>query len=193
MAGAALQASAEGFLTVVVHSHVFFLTRDPVSVPIARRRVRTCVVGWGPLLDADTRLALDTVTTELVTNAVRHTQRPMLTVAVYVSVRLRRVLVEVYDGSIALPRRRRAGADAESGRGLELVECLALAHGAELTERGKRVWAELALPEQPVTRRQLLAGPRRAVRAALRVIPRPGRSPIRPPFAPGSTRPRTAA
>ncbi|MFJ3216722.1 ATP-binding protein [Kitasatospora sp. NPDC086801] len=193
MAGAALQASAEGFLTVVVHSHVFFLTRDPVSVPIARRRVRTRIVSWGVLLDEDTRLALDTVTSELVANAVRHTQAPMLTVAVYVNVRLRRALVEVYDGSTALPRRRRAGADAERGRGLELVEYLALAHGAERTERGKRVWAELALPEQPVTRRQLLAVPCRAVRAALRVLPRPGRAPIRPPFAPGTTRPRTAA
>ncbi|MFD8085217.1 ATP-binding protein [Kitasatospora sp. NPDC059722] len=193
MAGAALQASAEGFLTVVVHSHVFFLTRDPVSVPAARRRVRTRIVGWGVLLDEDSRLALDTVTSELVTNAVRHTQKPMLTVAVYVSVRLRRVLVEVYDGSIELPPRRRAGADAESGRGLALVECFALAHGAERTERGKRVWAELALPEQPVTRRHLLAVPGRAVRAALRVLPHPGRSPMRPPFAPGSTRPRTAA
>ncbi|MER6399325.1 ATP-binding protein [Kitasatospora sp. NPDC001603] len=193
VAGAALQASAEGFLTVVVHSHVFFLTRDPVSVPVARRRVRARIVSWGVRLDEDSRLALDTVTSELVTNAVRHTQRPMLTVAVYVSVSLRRVLVEVYDGSIALPRRERVGADGESGRGLELVEHLALAHGAERTERGTRVWAELALPEQPVTRRQLMATPRRAVRAALRVLPRPGWAPIRPPFVPGSTRPRTAA
>ncbi|MFE4971275.1 ATP-binding protein [Kitasatospora sp. NPDC056651] len=178
---------------MVVHSHVFFLTRDPVSVPVARRRVRTRVVGWGVLLDEDTRLALDTVTSELVTNAVRHSDRPMLTVAVHVSVRLRRALVEVYDGSTALPQRRQAGTDAESGRGLELVERLALAYGAERTERGKRVWAELALPEQPVTRRQVLAGPRRAVRAVLRAVPRPGRSAIRPPFTPGSTRPRTAA
>ncbi|WP_371515748.1 ATP-binding protein [Kitasatospora sp. NBC_01300] len=177
---------------MVVHSHVFFLTRDPVSVPVARRKVRSRVASWGVLLDEDSRLALNTVTSELVTNAVRHSDRPMLTVAVYVSVRLRRALVEVYDGSIALPRRRQAGTDAESGRGLELVECLALAHGAERTEQGKRVWAELALPEQSVTRRQIIAGPRRAIRAVLRALPRPGRPPIRPPFAPGSTRPRTA-
>ncbi|MFI8459150.1 ATP-binding protein [Kitasatospora sp. NPDC085464] len=155
--------------------------------------MRTRIVSWGVLLDKDARLALDTVTSELVTNAVRHTHKPTLTVAVYVSVPLRRVLVEVYDGSITLPRRRRAGADAESGRGLELIEHLALAHGAERTERGKRVWAELALPEQPVTRRQLMAVPRRAIRAVLRALPRPRQSPIQPPFAPGSTRPRTAA
>ncbi|MFJ2579818.1 ATP-binding protein [Kitasatospora aureofaciens] len=193
MAGAALQASAEGFLTMVVHSHVFFLTRDPVSVPIARRAVRTRIVNWGVLLDKDSRLALDTVTSELVTNAVQHSDRPMLTVAVYVSVRLRRALVEVYDGSTALPRRRQAGMDAESGRGLELVECLALAHGAERTERGKRVWAELALPEQPVTRRQILAGPRRAVRAVLNAFGRRDRPPIRAPYCPGSARPAIPA
>ncbi|MFD7827967.1 ATP-binding protein [Kitasatospora sp. NPDC059803] len=178
---------------MVVHSHVFFLTRDPVSVPVARRKVRSRVASWGVLLDEDTRLALDTVTSELVTNAVRHSDRPMLTVAVYVSVPLRRALVEVYDGSTALPRRRRAGTDAESGRGLELVECLALAHGAERTEQGKRVWAELALPEQPVTRRQILAGPRRAVQAALNALERRGRTPIRAPHCPGSTRPAVPA
>ncbi|MFD9595601.1 ATP-binding protein [Kitasatospora sp. NPDC059973] len=177
---------------MVVHSHVFFLTRDPRSVPVARHRVRTHIVSWGVLLDEDARLALDTVTSELVTNAVQHSDRPMVTVAVYVSVRLRRALVEVYDGSTALPRPRHADTEAESGRGLELVECLAVAHGVERTERGKRVWAELALPEQPVTRRHLLAIPRRAVRAALRLLPRPGRSPMRPPYEPGGTRPRAA-
>ncbi|MEV7357979.1 ATP-binding protein [Kitasatospora sp. NPDC091276] len=109
------------------------------------------------------------------------------------SVSLRRAPVEVYDGSTALPRRRQAGTDAETGGGLLLVQRLALAHGTERTKRGKRVWAELALPEQAVTRRQLMAAPRRTVRAALRVLPRPGRSPIQPPFAPSSTRPRTTA
>ncbi|WP_411292871.1 ATP-binding protein [Streptomyces sp. CBMA123] len=155
--------------------------------------MRTRITNWGVLLDEDTRLALDTVISELVTNAVQHSDRPMLTVAVHVSVRLQRALVEVYDGSTALPRRRRAAADAESGRGLELVECLALAHGVERTERGKRVWAELALPEQPVTRRQVLAGPRRLVRAALNALGRRGRPPKRTPNCPGSTRPAVPA
>ncbi|MFD7584553.1 ATP-binding protein [Kitasatospora sp. NPDC059811] len=133
--------------------------------------MRSRVASWGVLLDEDTRFALDTVTSELVTNAVRHSDRPMLTVAVYVSVRLRRALVEVYDGSTALPRRRQAGTDAESGRGLELVECLALA----------------------MTRRQIIAGPRRAVQAALNALERRGRTPIRAPHCPGSTRPAVPA
>ncbi|MEV7357978.1 hypothetical protein [Kitasatospora sp. NPDC091276] len=80
-AGAALRASAEEFLTVVAHSRVFFLTRAPASVPVARRRVRARIVSWGVRLDEDSRLALDTVSTELVTNAVQHSDRPMLTVA----------------------------------------------------------------------------------------------------------------
>ncbi|WP_158515617.1 hypothetical protein [Kitasatospora sp. MBT63] len=49
-----------------------------------------------------------------------------------------------------------------------LVERLALAHGAQHTTRGKKVWAEIALPEQPLTRRQLPVHPRRAARAVAR-------------------------
>ncbi|MGA5816658.1 ATP-binding protein [Kitasatospora sp. NPDC094028] len=155
---------------MVVHSHVFLLTGSPVSVPVARRQVRALIVDWGVLLDDGSRLALDMVTSELVTNAVRHSDQPVLTVALHVSVGLRRALVEVYDGSAVLPRRRTVGADAESGRGLALVGCLALACGAARTEHGKRVWAELALPEQPVTRRQLFVGPCRAVEAIVSAL-----------------------
>ncbi|GAA2802937.1 hypothetical protein GCM10010505_31980 [Kitasatospora aburaviensis] len=162
-------------------------------MPIARRQVGARIVSWGVLLDGDSRLALETVTSELVTNAVRHSDQSMLTVAVHVSGRLRRALIEVYDGSAVLPRRRQAGTGAESGRGLELVGCLALAYGAERTEHGKRVWAELALPEQPVTRRQVLCGPRHALRAVLNALSRRPWTPAPARYCPAGTRPAAPA
>ncbi|WP_331744433.1 ATP-binding protein [Kitasatospora sp. NBC_01300] len=159
----------------------FFLVRDPVSVPMSRQRLGRLIKQWGVRTDNDSRLALDTVISELVTNAVRHTSGAMLTVGVHANLDLRRLIIEVYDGSRALPRHQVSGPDAEAGRGIFLVERLALAHGAEHTVRGKKVWAEVALPEQPLTRRQLLVHPRRAARAVARRLSGHRRPPIHPP------------
>lgn len=149
-----------------VHAASTALIRDPSSVPKARRWVQSQVTGWGVRLDNATRDAVEVITSELATNAVRHTTGTMITLGLYVHPHLRRLMVEVYDSSAALPRP--VGPDEASGRGMFLVQRLAAAHGAELTERGKKVWAELKLPEQPLTRRQLLAHPRRAARAVAR-------------------------
>ncbi|WP_045306157.1 ATP-binding protein [Saccharothrix sp. ST-888] len=164
-----------------VCSSSFFLVLDPVSVPISRQRLGRLIKQWGVRTDNDSRLALDTVISELVTNAVRHTTGAMLTVGVHANLDLRRLIIEVYDGSQALPRHQISGPDEETGRGIFLVERLALAHGAEHTARGKKVWAEVALPEQPLTRRQLLVHPRRAARAVARRLSGPRRPPIHPP------------
>lgn len=61
-----------------------------------------------------------------------------------------RLVVETEDGTRDLPRRRRARADEESGRGLQLVACLADRWGARRSDDGKVVWAELdlAVPRQ---------------------------------------------
>lgn len=149
-------------------------------MPKARRWVQSQVTGWGVRLDDATRDAIEVITSELATNAVRHTTGTMITLGVYVHPRLRRLMVEVYDGSSALPRPRPVGPDDASGRGMFLVQRLAAAHGAELTERGKKVWVELKLPEQPLTRRQLLAHPRRAARAVARRLGGRRRPPIHP-------------
>ena len=146
-------------------SSSFHLVRDPSRVRSARRRVRTLVAGWGIRLDEDTRTALDVITSELVTNAVRHSKGTMLTVAVHADPVRRLAMVEVFDGSPILPRVRTVGPDAEAGRGMFLVERLARDHGAERTEYGKRVWAEIGFSEQPLSRRQLL----------LQLRPRPAR------------------
>ncbi|TQF06736.1 ATP-binding protein [Kitasatospora acidiphila] len=74
-------------------------------------------------------------------------------------------MVEVLDGSGVMPKQRSAGPTETSGRGLTLVEALAIRHGAGRNRRGKRVWAELELPQQPFTRRQLMTQPHRAAKA----------------------------
>ncbi|MCX4746169.1 ATP-binding protein [Kitasatospora sp. NBC_01287] len=164
-----------------VCSSSFFLVRDPASVPISRQRLGRLIQQWKVRTDNDSRLALDTVISELVTNAVRHTTGAMLTVGVHADLDLRRLIIEVYDGSQVMPRHQITGPDAETGRGMFLVEHLAVSHGAEHTARGKKVWAEVALPGQPLTRRQLLVHPRRAARAVIRRLSGPRRPPIHAP------------
>ncbi|WP_344551088.1 ATP-binding protein [Kitasatospora saccharophila] len=157
--------------------------RDPSQVRPARRRVRTLAVGWGIRLEEDTRTALDVITSELVTHAVRHSKGAMLTAAVHADPVRRLAMVQVSGGSLILPRARTVGSDPEAGQGMFLVERLARDHGAQRTEAGKRMWAELNLPEQPLIRRQLLLQPRRAAR---RLFDR-----FRPPQWPLHPRPRT--
>ncbi|WP_368952968.1 SpoIIE family protein phosphatase, partial [Parafrankia soli] len=55
----------------------------------------------------------------------------------------RRILVEVGDAGGRMPRRRRAGPDDETGRGLDLVGRLALRWGVRPVGDGKLVWAEI--------------------------------------------------
>ncbi|MCU7825473.1 SpoIIE family protein phosphatase [Kitasatospora sp. DSM 101779] len=84
---------------------------------------------------------------ELVTNAIRHTDRDaMFTARLYQvpgqgRARLR---VEVEDESDLWPTRRTPGEQASSGRGLMLVEALADGWGVEPRGSGKRMWFELS-------------------------------------------------
>ncbi|WP_329177304.1 ATP-binding protein [Streptomyces sp. NBC_01477] len=156
----------------------FSMIRDPASVPAARRRVNELTTGWGLRLDEDSSTALTTVVSEMVTNALQHSGGQEFTVKVKASPATRRILVEVHDDSSALPRTLPATDDAEYGRGMWLINQLAATSGAELTKHGKRVWASVAIPQQPFTRRQFLLRPGRAARAIARRLARPRRRPI---------------
>lgn len=160
------------------HTTSFSMIRDPASVPAARRRVNELTTDWGLRLDEESTLALTTVVSEMVTNALQHSDGPEFTVKVKASPTTRRILVEVHDNSSALPCTLPATDDAEDGRGMWLIQQLAAASGAQPTKRGKRVWAAIIIPEQPLTRRQLLLRPRRATRAIAGRLTRPGRRPI---------------
>jgi hypothetical protein len=95
--------------------------------------------GRGGMVDA-----AELIVSELATNAVLHA-RSSFTVALTASdpddaaVRL-----EVRDDQPALPRRSGYALDAGTGRGLHLIDALAVRWGAEADGRGKVVWVELA-------------------------------------------------
>ncbi|MFF6961078.1 ATP-binding protein [Streptomyces sp. NPDC008317] len=158
------------------HSSNFSMVSDPSSVPAARRRVEKLTTDWGLRLDEDSALALATVVSEMVTNALQHSDGREFTVEMKASARL--IHVEVHDDSSALPRMLLAADDAEDGRGMWLINQLAAESGAEPTKRGKRVWATITIPGQPRCRRRLLLLPGRATRAVASRWARPRRHPI---------------
>lgn len=91
--------------------------------------------------------------TEVVTNAHRHTSTPLI--RVHVAVNRKRVTVAVADDGPAAPMLLnvlRAGPQQECGRGLFLVESLALAWGAntvgDLHPGRKVVWFTLGRPDR---------------------------------------------
>lgn len=107
------------------------------SVAQARRRVIALCRSAGGDAHCDTAALL---VSEVVTNAVVHGTGEVEVRATLSGARLR---VEVCDGSSTLPRAAHRGAEAESGRGVLLVEAMADAWGAEPVTGGKRVWFEL--------------------------------------------------
>ena len=111
---------------------------DASSPGLARRLVR------GQCADAGADDFADTATllvSELVTNAIMHARTDVELRVVTGRARLR---VEVSDGSLAQPVRRRRTALVATGRGLGMVESLASRWGVQQTRRGKTVWFELA-------------------------------------------------
>ncbi|MFJ5811083.1 PAS domain S-box protein [Streptomyces sp. NPDC093093] len=125
-----------------VTSQSVVLAAQPSSVGEGRRFLRSTLLRWGNVDDqlCDTACLL---ASELLSNAVNHSCGP-------VRLRLRHagreLSVEVCDGSPVLPQARFASPDAESGRGLLLVDSLAESWGTLPTAEGKAVWFSLPLP-----------------------------------------------
>ncbi|PYC71471.1 hypothetical protein C7C46_26795 [Streptomyces tateyamensis] len=115
---------------------------DLARVAELRGELRDALRRWGvaELIDTAELLA-----SELVTNAIRHTDRDaMFTARLYrEDGREPRLRIEVEDESDLWPKRRTPGEQASSGRGLMLVEALADAWGVEPRGSGKRMWFEL--------------------------------------------------
>jgi anti-sigma regulatory factor (Ser/Thr protein kinase) len=84
------------------------------------------------------------VVSELVTNAVLHGGG---CVELNLAAHDERVVIAVADGSAVVPRRR--DPDQAGGRGLRLIEALAVGWGVHDHEGGKRVWVEMAPPAVP--------------------------------------------
>ncbi len=117
----------------------WYLAPHPMTAGQARRLTRRALRRWGleSLVDPT-----ELMVSEIVTNAVRFASRPL-------SLRLLRTDVlrcEVTDDSPQVPRMRQAGFGDESGRGLFLVNQLALRWGATRLSSGKVVWFEQKIP-----------------------------------------------
>ncbi|MEV5986748.1 SpoIIE family protein phosphatase [Streptomyces sp. NPDC052051] len=114
------------------------LPKDPKAASQARQHVREQLSAWGlENLTPTTEL----LASELVGNVVRHAKGP-------VRLRLLRageLICEVFDGSLTMPRIRRATENDEGGRGLQLVTALSQRWGARYTSTGKCIWTEQPL------------------------------------------------
>ncbi|MFJ8464592.1 ATP-binding protein [Streptomyces swartbergensis] len=111
---------------------------DLRAVPEARRALRELLGQWGRTARSD---VAELLTSELVTNAIVHTDHDAVLTA---TVGPRGLRVEVRDFVARRPRLRVSVADdGTNGRGLFLVQSLADAWGVRAHGVGKAVWFEL--------------------------------------------------
>ncbi|MGW3990493.1 SpoIIE family protein phosphatase [Streptomyces sp. NPDC004830] len=114
--------------------------RVPQAVGHARRFARRTLRSWGVTADQDAALL---VVSELVTNALVHTDGQVRMDLTLINDRLR---IAVADASPRTPVRPRSiGWEATGGRGILLVEALSATWGTLPVSGGKQVWAELPL------------------------------------------------
>jgi two-component sensor histidine kinase len=119
------------------------LTAGPAAAAEARRHVQDAIETWG--VSADPFVAA-LLTSELVTNAIRHAGGP---VKVFVTCSCGHLRVYVHDGSREWPAPLDSPVDAEDGRGLMLVTSLSTHWGCYRTSAGKAVYFTLALEMEP--------------------------------------------
>jgi anti-sigma regulatory factor (Ser/Thr protein kinase) len=164
------------------------LATGPAAPAEARRRVRDAIRSWQVPVDLDAALLL---TSELVTNAVRHEAGQGAQAVVLAIARSRgRLRVDVHDTSCSLPTVAEVPADAETGRGLLLVETLSDEWGFYRTPAGKAVYFTLAFePDEADMADQPDEAPAAGGRGPQRVYAR-GRWTVTPP---SEHRPRGAA
>ncbi|MER6134901.1 ATP-binding protein [Streptomyces sp. NPDC001815] len=111
---------------------------DLRAVPEVRKALRELLAHWGRPGGSETA---ELLTSEIVTNALIHTDREALLTA---TVGPRGLRVEVRDFAARRPRLRAPNADdGTHGRGLVLVQALADAWGVRMHGVGKAVWFEL--------------------------------------------------
>ncbi|HEU5417150.1 MAG TPA: ATP-binding protein [Streptosporangiaceae bacterium] len=106
----------------------------------ARVHVRAAICAWDILVDTSAAVLL---ASELVTNAIRHERGE--TVVLVLTCTREQLRVEVHDTSPAMPAPAYAPADAEAGRGLQLVASLSDDWGFHRTPAGKAVFFTLAI------------------------------------------------
>lgn len=122
---------------------VFGLPALPASAGEARRTVRELLGEWG--LRPETCEDALLITSELVTNALTHTDSEWIVCRLHITGHRLRIEVEDQNSGHAQPARRRPGPDDQNGRGLMLVGMLSSDWGVCDTPQrsGRVVWAEL--------------------------------------------------
>jgi anti-sigma regulatory factor (Ser/Thr protein kinase) len=123
--------------------HCVALTTGPAAAAQARSEVQAAISNWEVPVDPGVAVLL---TSELVTNAIKQ-EGGIVTLAVTAGADELRV--DVHDTSRAWPIRVEAAADAETGRGLILVDTLSAQWGFYPTPTGKGVYFTLAFPPDP--------------------------------------------
>ncbi|MET7443312.1 ATP-binding protein, partial [Streptomyces sp. NPDC005568] len=114
--------------------------RVPEAVRHARRFTRRALRAWRVGVDADAVLL---VVSELVTNALVHTDGPVRLDLTLLGNRLR---ITVADNSPRTPIKPTSiGWEATGGRGMLLVEAMSASWGTVPVSGGKQVWSELVL------------------------------------------------
>jgi serine/threonine-protein kinase RsbW len=117
----------------------FSISATADAITHARHEIVAELRRWGPTSSCVVDAA-GLVTSELLTNAVKHAGSGPITVVA------RRdgdsVRIEVDDTSPLRPHLRHADHDDEHGRGLAIVAALSSRHGVTVTGSGKRCWAE---------------------------------------------------
>ena len=104
----------------------------------ARDFVKATLGGWGlPGLTDDAAL----ITAELFSNALRHA--PSRQYVLVVDWNGGKPRIEIWDSCERLPQKQDLGSDAETGRGLHLIEALSTSWGSRRAASGKCVWAVL--------------------------------------------------
>ncbi len=120
------------------------LSAGPAAAAAARNQVRAAVCAWDVPVDASVAILL---TSELVTNAIRHEAGGKIVLVITCDCGLLRV--DVHDTSRSLPVVVDAPADAETGRGLMLIASLSTDWGCYRTRAGKAVYFTLAFDADP--------------------------------------------
>jgi anti-sigma regulatory factor (Ser/Thr protein kinase) len=126
------------------HSASWILSRDLTEARNAREQARKALSAWEL---GEHAAVSELILSELVANAIRHSQGP---IGVRISCDGANLRVEVHDDGGGRPVRRPVSADEESGRGLELVDgLLGLAGVRGVTDDdagdGKTVYAVIRL------------------------------------------------
>lgn len=129
------------YRTPALKSASLLVSSEASAVSEARRRVVATVRRWATPIAPDVVETLELLAGEVIANAVVHSGSSCRVAVSWTGDFLR---VEVEDPGPALVLTPASVPDdAESGRGLQLVECLATRWGSRPTPEGKAVWFEI--------------------------------------------------